>query len=189
MRRLHSVAAGPTVNSGQMQALTILAASLWLIATSRNFPSTTAAGMRSQSTPFPCSAHTGLGVRLFDSTTRGAPFPRCTNCFWSDSPHYLPLQLFPRADKVSSSNVSAAAQQAHSHSQSDLLQHSANQMALALGFARPVPHTAHAQFTSNAFQITPELIMDIDQANSLVMVMSGVVRSGIFCSGKFRQCL
>ena len=75
-------------------------------------------------------------------------------------------------------------QQTHSRSQSDLLQHSANQMTPSLGFARPVPRTAQPQFTSmDAFQITPELIAEIDQAHSLGAGMSGVAYAGGISSG------
>ena len=75
-------------------------------------------------------------------------------------------------------------QQAHSRSQSDLLQHSANQMTPALGFARPVPRNAQPQFMSlDAFQMTPELIAEIDQAHSMGAGMSGVAYAGGISSG------
>ena len=53
-----------------------------------------------------------------------------------------------------------------------------------MGFAR---RTAQPQLTlMDAF---PKLIAEIDQAHSLGVVMSVVVRSSIFCSGKFGHCL
>ncbi|KAF8267105.1 hypothetical protein EI94DRAFT_1684032 [Lactarius quietus] len=70
-------------------------------------------------------------------------------------------------------------QQTHSRSQSDLLQHSANQMTPTLNFARPMPRTAQAQFMSmDAFQMTPQLIAEIDQAHSMGAGMSGVAYAG-----------
>jgi hypothetical protein len=75
-------------------------------------------------------------------------------------------------------------QQAHSRSQSDLLQHSANQMTPTLGFVRPLPHNAQAQFTSmDSFDITPKLIVEINQAHSLGVGMSGVAYAGGISSG------
>jgi hypothetical protein len=94
----------------------------------------------------------------------------------------------PQAPTLSSSQQSLlrqmSLQQAHSRSQSDLLQHSANQMTPALGFARPLPHNAQAQFTSmDSFHITPELIAEINQAHSLGAGMSGVAYAGGISSG------
>ena len=90
----------------------------------------------------------------------GSPNPPCSDPFL-------------RSAKVSSAIVSW---QAHSRSQSDLLQHSANPMTPALGFARPVPRTAQSQFTSmDAFQVTPELIVE---AHSLGTGMSRVAYAG-----------
>ncbi len=78
-------------------------------------------------------------------------------------------------------------QQAHSRSQSDLLQHTTNQMTPALGFARPVPRTAQPQFMSlEPYQMTPELIAEIDQAHSIHSLgagMSGVAYAGGATSG------
>ncbi|KAI9455775.1 hypothetical protein BJY52DRAFT_1278510 [Lactarius psammicola] len=78
-------------------------------------------------------------------------------------------------------------QQAHSRSQSDLLQHSTNQMTPALGFARPVPRSAQPPFMSlEPFQMTPELIAEIDQAHSMHSMgagMSGVAYAGGATSG------
>jgi hypothetical protein len=78
-------------------------------------------------------------------------------------------------------------QQAHSRSQSDLLQHSANQMTPAASFPRPVPRTAQPQFASREpFQMTAELIAEIDQAHSMHSLgagMSGVAYAGGITSG------
>ena len=75
-------------------------------------------------------------------------------------------------------------QQAHSRSQSDLLQHTSNQMSPASGFPRPVPRTAQPQFMSrDTFQMTPELIAEIDQAHSMGAGMSGVAYAGGISSG------
>ncbi|KAH8984635.1 hypothetical protein EDB92DRAFT_1886394 [Lactarius akahatsu] len=77
-------------------------------------------------------------------------------------------------------------QQAHSRSQSDLLQHSTNQMTPAMGFARPVARTAQPQFmTREPFQMTPELIAEIDQAHSMGVGagMAGVAYAGGATSG------
>ena len=94
----------------------------------------------------------------------------------------------PQAPTLSPSQQSLlhqmSPQQAHSRSQSDLLQHSANQMTPALGFARPVPRNAQPQFMSlDAFQMTPELIAEIDQAHSMGASMSGVAYAGGISSG------
>jgi hypothetical protein len=89
----------------------------------------------------------------------------------------------PQAPTLSSGQLSLlhqmSPQQAHSRSQSDLFQHSSNQMTPAMGSARPVPRTAQSQINSmDAFQITPELIAEIDQAHSLGVGMSGVAYAG-----------
>jgi hypothetical protein len=107
---------------------------------------------------------------LYHSTSRdGSPEPPPVPTL-SSSQQSLLHQLSP--------------QQAHSRSQSDLLQHSANQMTPALGFARPVPRNAQPQFMSmDAFHMTPELIAEIDQAHSMGAGMSGVAYAGGISSG------
>lgn len=73
----------------------------------------------------------------------------------------------------------------HNHSQTNLLQLNANQqMTPSLGFPRPVPRAAPPQFLSlESFQMTPELIAEIDQAHSLGAGMSGVAYAGGATSG------
>jgi hypothetical protein len=72
----------------------------------------------------------------------------------------------------------------HSHSQSNVLQHNTNQMTPAMGFARPVPRTAPSQLmTMEPYQMTPELIAEINQAHSLGAGMSGVAYAGGATSG------
>ncbi|KAI0260896.1 hypothetical protein BC834DRAFT_897936, partial [Gloeopeniophorella convolvens] len=72
----------------------------------------------------------------------------------------------------------------HNHSQPNLLQHSSNQITPALGFARPPGRAAPPQFMSlESFQMTPELIAEIDQAHSMGAGMSGVAYAGGASSG------
>jgi hypothetical protein len=57
-------------------------------------------------------------------------------------------------------------------------------MTPSLGFARPVPRAAPPQFMAlEPFQMTPELIAEIDQAHSLGAGMSGVAYAGGANSG------
>ncbi|KAH9991504.1 hypothetical protein BJV77DRAFT_1007848 [Russula vinacea] len=57
-------------------------------------------------------------------------------------------------------------------------------MTPSLGFPRPVPRAAPPQFLSlESFQMTPELIAEIDQAHSLGAGMSGVAYAGGATSG------
>jgi len=77
-------------------------------------------------------------------------------------------------------------QPSHNLSQSNLLQLNANPTTPSLGFARPVPRAAPPQFPSlESFQMTPELIAEIDQAHSLSAAtgMSGVAYAGGANSG------
>ncbi|KAI0292615.1 hypothetical protein B0F90DRAFT_242015 [Multifurca ochricompacta] len=69
-----------------------------------------------------------------------------------------------------------------SHTQSNLLQLNSNQMTPALSFARPVPRTAPFK-SLESFQMTPELIAEIDQAHSMGAGMSGVAYAGGATSG------
>lgn len=72
----------------------------------------------------------------------------------------------------------------HNHSQPNLLQLNTNQMTPSLGFARPIPRTAQSQFMPlDSYQVTPELIAEIDEAHSLGAGMSGVAYAGGITSG------
>lgn len=71
-------------------------------------------------------------------------------------------------------------QSSHNHSQTNLLQLNTNQMTPSMGFARPVPRAAQAQFVSlESFQqMNPELIAD-----QAAPGMSGVAYAGGANSG------
>ena len=108
------------------------------------------------------------------------------------SPLYLstsrdgsPDQVTPPPVPIHSTTQQNTVHQApHNHSQPNLLQLNANQMTPSLGFARPVPRTAQTQFPPlESFQMTAELIAEIDQAHSLGAGMSGVAYAGGISSG------
>jgi hypothetical protein len=72
----------------------------------------------------------------------------------------------------------------HNHSQPNLLQLNTNQMTPSSGFARPIPRAVQSQFQPlDTFQMTPELIAEIDEAHSLGAGMSGVAYAGGATSG------
>ena len=108
------------------------------------------------------------------------------------SPLYLSTSRDGSPDQVTSpsapihspSQQNTIHQVPHNHSQSNLLQLNPNQMTPSLGFARPVPRAAQPPFPPlESFQMTAELIAEIDQAHSLGAGMSGVAYAGGATSG------
>ncbi|KAH9068291.1 hypothetical protein EDB83DRAFT_2378183 [Lactarius deliciosus] len=126
-----------------------------------------------------------LAAQTVPGQIRRATSPLYHSTSRDGSPEPPPAPIHP-ANQQSILHQMTPPQQAHSRSQSDLLQHSTNQMTPAMGFARPVARTAQPQFMAREpFQMTPELIAEIDQAHSMGVGagMAGVAYAGGATSG------